>query len=131
MSKNFIRTFRDQRMRRSFLGLNDVREVMFGVYFGPFTNSFANEARRDTDFMHVCNRFLAKHRAVIHEKVLAQSQSQRRTVRDAEKPGVSIEKITVIRERDEKFGEMEESEDDEKAFEEVWRRRCGGSRVHV
>jgi hypothetical protein len=26
---------------------------------------------------------------------------------------------------------MEESEDDEKAFEEVWRCRCGGSRVHV
>jgi len=52
-------------MRRSFLGLNDVREVMFGVYFGPFTNSFANEARHDTDFMHACNRFLAKHRAVI------------------------------------------------------------------
>jgi CDGSH-type Zn-finger protein len=44
---------------------------------------------------------------------------------------VSIEEITVIRERDEKFGEMEESEDDEKAFEEVWRCRCGGSRVHV
>jgi hypothetical protein len=26
---------------------------------------------------------------------------------------------------------MEESEDDEKAFEEVWRCSCGGSRVHV
>jgi hypothetical protein len=26
---------------------------------------------------------------------------------------------------------MEESEDDEKAFEEAWRCRCGGSRVHV
>jgi hypothetical protein len=26
---------------------------------------------------------------------------------------------------------MEESEDDEKAFKEVWRCRCGGSRVHV
>jgi hypothetical protein len=26
---------------------------------------------------------------------------------------------------------MEERENDEKAFEEVWRCRCGGGRVHV
>jgi len=124
MSENFIRTFRDQSMRLSLLGLNDVREVVFGVYFRPFADEFTDDARRDANFMSAFYRFFAEHRAVIDEKILAHSKSHRRTVRDAKKPRVSIEKIAIIRDRDEKFREMEEREDAQESLE-VFRRERG------
>ena len=124
MSENFIRTLRDQSMRLSLLGLNNVREVVFCVYFRPFADEFTDNARRDANFISAFYRFFAEHRAVIDEKILAHSKSHRRAVRDAKKPRVSIEKIAIIRDRDEKFGEMEEREDAQESLE-VFRRERG------
>ncbi len=107
-------------MLLSFLGLNNVREVVFGVYFGPFTNAFTNKTRNDTNCIRVSFHPHGNRRTVIHEIILAQSKSHRTTVRDGEEPGVSVEKVAIIREHDEEFGEMEECDEEEEGLEMRW-----------